>query len=281
MSRNREFSTPHDLDEPTRQALYDLFLVLADTKHLLGLRYGEWLGAPAIEASIASVAMAQDEFGHARLFYGLLREFHEAGIPEREEVPSEYRNFEGLDRVWDSWLDFIAANVLVDGALSVQIESLQNSSYVPVRRMVAKILQEEAFHHQHARGWLLRLAREGAKPKAELEKALKRIWEPLLQWLGRPGSEHERALVEAGIQDTDSEGLRARFIERFGPLLIEEAGLDLPLSSDAITGQWVLGTALSWEDWDDAFRRRSRTGPDPETFRQIESFRKHEYPVGS
>lgn len=277
----REFAHPQELDERTRQALYDLFLVLADTKHLLGLRYGEWLGAPAIEASIASVAMAQDEFGHARLFYGLLRDFHQSGIPEREEKPEEYRNFEGLDRAWDSWLDFIAANVLVDGALSVQIESLRNSSYVPVRRMVAKIVQEEAFHRQHAKGWLLRLAREGEKPRRELERALRRIWEPVLLWLGRPGSEHEEALVGAGIQDTDSEGLRTRWIERLGPLLVEEAGLDLPLSSDAITGQWVLGTALSWEDWDDAFRRRSRTGPDPETFRQIESFLGHEYPVGS
>ncbi len=277
----REFQNPTELDERTRQAVYDLFLVLADTKHLLGLRYGEWLGAPAIEASIASVAMAQDEFGHARLFYGLLGDFHQAGVPEREEKPEEYRNFEGLDRAWESWLDFIAANVLVDGALSVQIEALRGSSYVPVRRMVAKIVQEERFHQQHARGWLLRVAREGAKPKAELEKALKRIWEPVLLWLGRPGSEHERALVSAGIQDTDGEGLRTRLIERLGPLLVEEAGLDLPLSNDAITGQWVLGTALSWEGFDDAFRRRSRTGPDPETFRQIESFLGHAYPVGS
>lgn len=277
----REFTNPQELEEETRQALYDLFLVLADTKHLLGLRYGEWLGAPAIEASIASVAMAQDEFGHARLFYGLLKGFQEAGIPEREEVPCEYRNFEGLDAAWGSWMDFIAANVLVDGALSVQIEALKGSSYVPVRRMVAKIVQEEAFHRQHARGWLLRVAHEGTRPKAELEKALKRLWEPVLLWLGRPGSGHERALVEAGIQDTDSEGLRARFIEQLGPLLVEQAGLDLPLSNDAITGQWVLGTALSWEGWDDAFRRRSRTGPDPETFRQIESFQGHAYPVGS
>ena len=277
----REFQNPAELNGPTRQALYDLFLVLADTKHLLGLRYGEWLGAPAIEASIAAVAMAQDEFGHARLFYGLLRAFHRAGIPEREEKPEEYRNFEGLDRAWESWLDFIAANVLVDGALSVQIEALRDSSYTPVRRMVAKIVQEEHFHQQHARGWLLRVAREGGKPKAELEKALKRIWEPVLLWLGRPGSEPENALTEAGIQDTDSEGLRTRFIERLGPLLVGEAGLDLPLSNDAITGQWVLGTALSWEGFDDASRRRSRTGPDPETFQQIEAFLGHEYPVGS
>jgi phenylacetate-CoA oxygenase PaaI subunit len=275
-----EYAGPRDLGEECRQALYDLFLILADSKHLLGLRYGEWIGAPVIEASIAAVAMAQDEFGHARLFYGLLNEFHQAGIPEREEAPSEYRNMEVLDRAFPGWMDFVAANTLIDGALSVQLEALRDSSYLPVRRMIAKITQEEAFHRQHAKGWVLRIARAGGKAKSELERAIKRIWEPVLLWLGRPDGASERALVEAGIQDADGEGLRTRFIERLGPLLIEEAGLDLPLSGDAITGQWVLGTELSWDGFDDAFRRRSRTGPDAETFRQIESFLKHEYPVG-
>jgi len=54
-------------------ALVDLVVALADNKHALGLRYGEWCSSgPTIEAGVAATAMAQDELGHARVLYGLL-----------------------------------------------------------------------------------------------------------------------------------------------------------------------------------------------------------------
>ncbi len=270
-----EYRSPQELSEGCRKALYDLLWVLADSKHLLALRYGEWLCAPAIEAAIAAVSMAQDELGHARLFYNLVQEFQ---MPPRKERPSEYRNIEVLDRAFGSWCDFVAANALVDLALTVQLEACQNSSYLPLRRLVPKILQEEEFHFQHARGWLLRLAQGSEKAKAELAKALKKIWTPVLCWLGQPDSPAERALVESATLDTDSEGLRARLIERLGPLLAQ-AGLNMPISNDAITGEWLLGTTLSWAGWDEAFRRSSRSGPDAQTFAQVECFFAHSYPV--
>ena len=65
-----------DLTATVRAPLRDLILVLADTKRLLGMRYANWiLGAPELEAGIACASMAQDEWGHARLLYALLREF--------------------------------------------------------------------------------------------------------------------------------------------------------------------------------------------------------------
>lgn len=273
-----EYKSPQELSKECQQALYDLLLVLADSKHLLGLRYGEWLYAPAIEASIASVSMAQDELGHARLFCNLVQEFVNHGFAKREERPSEYRNMELLDHAFPSWPDFVAAHALVDLALTIQLEAFQSSSYLPLRRLVPKLLQEEEFHFQHAKGWLLRIAQGNERAKAELEKAIKRIWAPVLCWFGKPDSPSEQALVEASIQDTDSEGLRTRFIEKLGPIL-QQADLNLPVSNDAITGQWVLGTELSWAGWNEAARRFSSTGPDPEMFAQIECFFNHEYPV--
>lgn len=273
-----EYKFPQELNKEAQKALYDLLLVLADSKHLLGLRYGEWLGAPALEASIAAISMAQDELGHARLFYGLIDEFTKLSFQRRNEEPSQYRNIEFLDEAFRSWPDFVAANTLIDLALTVQLEAFQRSSYLPLRQRVPKILQEEGFHFQHGKGWLLRLATASERSKAELEKAVKNLWAQVLCWFGEPGSGSEQALVKSGIQDTDSEGLRARFIERLGPLL-RQINLDLPVWHDAITGQWVLGTMLSWEGWDEAFRRFTRTGPDKETFAQIASLFAHEYPV--
>jgi ring-1,2-phenylacetyl-CoA epoxidase subunit PaaC len=275
-----QFESVAELPKEAKQPFYDLMLVLADNKHLLGLRYGEWLGAPAIEASISAVSMAQDEFGHARLFYGIITEFVKQGSKAREEVAKQYRNIEILDSEFESWMDFIAANLLVDLALTVQIEAFQDSSYLPMRRMIGKITQEEEFHLQHAHGWLMRLTQESEKSRLGLEKSIKKIWTPVLHWLGNPESRSEKILLETGLQKLDSEALRNRFVEVIGPLA-EEAGLDLPISGDAVTGEWLLATALSWKGWDEAFRRSSKTGPDATTFAQIDCFHTHSYPVGS
>lgn len=273
-----EYKSLQELSKECQRTLYDLLLVLADSKHLLGLRYGQWLYAPAIEASIAAVSMAQDELGHARLFYNLVEEFVNHGFPKRAERPSEYRNMELLDHAFPSWPDFVAAHALVDLALTIQLEALERSSYLPLRRLVPKLLQEEEFHFQHAKGWLLRIAQGNERAKTALEKAIKKIWAPVLHWFGKPDSASERAVVDFAIQDTDSEGLRARFSERLAPLL-QQAQLNLPVSKDAITGQWVMGTQLSWNGWNEATRRFSSTGPEREIFSQIECFYTHEYPV--
>jgi len=275
-----QYNAVTNLPKQLQLPIFDLVLSIADTKHLLGLRYGEWLCAPVLESSIAASAMAQDEFGHARLFYTLIDEFVKLGLPKRNEVPAEYRNIEVLDRPFEGWVDFVAANALVDAALLVQLEAFGQSSFAPLRRLVPKLSQEEVFHVQHAKGWVTQLAQANERAKAELEKAMKRTWTAVLCWFGPQEDPVGRALIEGGIQDTDGEGLRARWLERVGPV-VEAAGLDMPLSNDAITGQWILSTELSWKGWDPHFRRFSRTGPDAETFEQIECFSKHDYPVGT
>src|SRR5215212_6864840 len=54
-------------------ALVGLLLSAADDEFVLGYRNSEWTGiAPMLEDDVAFSSMAQDEIGHARLFYGLL-----------------------------------------------------------------------------------------------------------------------------------------------------------------------------------------------------------------
>jgi phenylacetate-CoA oxygenase PaaI subunit len=274
------FHSPQELPQKVQRALFDLLLVLADSKHILGLRYGEWLSAPALEASIAAVSMAQDEFGHARLLYGLLDNFYtELNFPRRKEEPSQYSNLELLDGAFSDWMDFVIANALIDLAMTVQLEGLRNSSYLPLRQRVAKMLQEERFHFQHGQGWVLRLASAGPRAKAELERKLRAVWPTLSAWFGKPASPSEQALTQSGVQDTDSDGLRARFVEQVGPLF-QQAHLSVPMIAwDAITGQVVLTTTPNWTGWDESVRRFSRTGLDQKTFAQIESLYVHNYPV--
>ncbi len=70
-----EFLDVGGLDDTGRAALRRLVTTLADSKRLMGIRYSDWLlGAPSIETGIATSSMAQDEWGHARLLYSMLKE---------------------------------------------------------------------------------------------------------------------------------------------------------------------------------------------------------------
>src|SRR5918999_1378918 len=193
----------------------DLILVLADTKRVLGMRYAEWiLGAPALEAGIACASMAQDEWGHGRLLYALLKDFGEdVEKLEHGRQANEYRNLELLDDSPDSWPELVVINALVDTALSVQLEALRESSHVPLRQRVGKILDEEEFHTAHGAAWLKRIASVSPEGQQQIRQALDKALPVLLRWFG-PDSDRTRSLLENGVMDGNGTELRARYLER-------------------------------------------------------------------
>src|SRR5436305_8991411 len=103
----------HTLDAALRLPMLALLTALADNKYVLGRRYAEWCtGAPMLESAVAAAAMAQDELGHARSFYPLLR-----GFPAGRDVqPMEEKGWQQrptsamrcLDAPFASWTEFIA-----------------------------------------------------------------------------------------------------------------------------------------------------------------------------
>src|SRR5437764_8220577 len=149
----------HTLPDSQRQPMYAILSSLADNKYLLGRRYAEWCtGAPMLESAVAAAAMAQDELGRARSFYPLLRGFPEATEADTaEESGWQHRSTSAmacLDRPFTDWTEFIAANFLVDTALTTLFEAATDSPYQPLRQRARKILQEEAAHWVHAEGWV-------------------------------------------------------------------------------------------------------------------------------
>ncbi|HEV2237014.1 MAG TPA: Phenylacetic acid catabolic protein, partial [Ktedonobacterales bacterium] len=111
---------PHASEAPSAD-LYDLIARLADNKYFLGRRYAEWCSAaPTLEAGVAAAAMAQDELGHARALYPLLRDVAPAGADAAQNDPdtrTRHVNLAALDAPFGGWEDFVAANFLIDTAL--------------------------------------------------------------------------------------------------------------------------------------------------------------------
>ena len=247
------------LADAERGALRDLILVLADSKRLLGMRYAEWiLGAPELEAGIACASMAQDEWGHARLLYALLRDFGEdVDALEHGREAAQYANLELLDRAPEGWPELVVLNALADTALSVQLEALRDTTYTPLRQRVQKMLDEERFHAAHGSAWFRRLASASGGTKAALAAAVESAAPTLLRWFG-DDSPRAHALQEASVVAAAGSDLRVRFLERVAALLAL-----LPL------GDSIRSVEPDFGGFDEATRRAVGGGPDAETLARV------------
>ena len=245
------------LPEAERAAVRDLILVLADSKRLLGMRYADWtLGAPELEAGIACASMAQDEWGHARQLYALLRDFgDDTEQLEHGREPAEYRSMALLDQPPASWPELVVVNALLDTALSVQFESLTASSYVPLRSRCEKLLEEERFHAAHGSAWFRRLATASEAAKNATRSAVERALPGILQWFG-PDGDRADALRTSGVLRDGSADLRRRWLDRVAALL-DLVAVQPPAAEPDFAG------------FREDFRRVADTTPDPAVIAKV------------
>jgi len=235
-----------------------LILSLADSKRLLGMRYAEWiLGAPELEAGIACASMAQDEWGHARLLYALLKDFgDDVAQIEHGREPGEYCSLVVLDTSPPTWPDFATLNALADSALTVQLEALTASSYQPLRQRVQKLLAEERFHAAHGAAWLRRLSETAAAREVTAEAVRAQV-PLLLQWFG-PESGEADALQRGGVVAGLPGDLRDRFLHRIAPWLV-----------DLLAPQELSALPPRFDDFDATSRRPRGSSPDTATIARI------------
>jgi ring-1,2-phenylacetyl-CoA epoxidase subunit PaaC len=184
-----------DLGPSARQGLEELIGSLADNKAAMGRRYGEWaVSAPTLESAVAAAAMAQDELGHARSTYPLLKQL---GI----ETDDEDRMDAGgsvalLAQPLPDWETFIAVNLVLDGMFTALVKAAEDSTFVPLAQRARKILQEERSHQVHAAAWTRRLAHDEGRRDA-FAAAVQASWADASAWAG--DDERYAAMVEDGV----------------------------------------------------------------------------------
>jgi ring-1,2-phenylacetyl-CoA epoxidase subunit PaaC len=200
-------------------ALRALMLALADDEFVIGYATSEWTGvAPLLEEDIAFSSLAQDELGHARLFYELLAEM-ELGVGSWElgegklltpnsqpstpdalaygRAPSGFRNARLVERPRGDWAYSVSRQFLYDTADYVRLQSLCRSAYQPLAGAAASIIREEKYHLLHAHTWLERLASGGADARGRQRVAFEALWPDALA-IFEP-LDGEAALIEVGI----------------------------------------------------------------------------------
>ncbi|HSG49573.1 MAG TPA: Phenylacetic acid catabolic protein [Longimicrobiales bacterium] len=208
-----------DLSDEVRAALRRHILSLADTKRILGLRYSDWLlGAPSIETGIAASSMSQDEWGHARLLYAMLKDFGEDPTGVEHDRPAErYASIPAVDEPFPDWAGFVAAMVVVDGALSTALEGFAEGRFEQARSRVPKMLAEEEFHRDMGLAWLRRLREGSDEARVRIRDAVRAALPGTLAWLA-PGDAPFRTLVDAGLT-APADVLLKRFDAVYGDAL--------------------------------------------------------------
>jgi 1,2-phenylacetyl-CoA epoxidase catalytic subunit len=215
---------------------------LADNKAALGRRYAEWaISAPTLESAVAAAAMAQDELGHARSTYPVLKALgHERGD---EGLEGGGCRLALLDDELPDWTAFIAANLLVDGVLTTFVAACVDSSLTQMAQRAKKILQEEGSHRIHAEAWARRLCRAGAGERELLLRRLRETWEHAGRWSGPADDPGFLAAQAAGMIGEGPERQRERVSSWLTDLLAGE-GVEIALEQPA-----------DWSRWDPATRR--------------------------
>lgn len=196
--------------------LIDLVAGLADNKLFLGRRYAEWCtAAPTLESAVAAAAMAQDEIGHARSLYPLLRDLAGASEESEPETRSSFRNAAFLDQPFEGWTDYIGANFLFDTSLTLLLESARESSVNDLATRARRMLAEEPLHWLHGEGWTRKLAGRELAVRAALQSSFDRVLPDSLAWFDIASE----ALVAERLLSAGAGELRSRFAERVNPVL--------------------------------------------------------------
>ncbi|MFC4246074.1 1,2-phenylacetyl-CoA epoxidase subunit PaaC [Natribaculum luteum] len=152
--------TLDDLSTDDRTDVLEFLLALADDDFVAGHRYTDWTAVgPTLEEDNAISSMAQDELGHARLWYDLIEQYRGDDTDDLalNRPAEERRNSVLLEVDHEDFAYAIAHNYLYDTAEKRLLETLLDGEVDALADRAEQILEEETYHREHAEAWLDRL----------------------------------------------------------------------------------------------------------------------------
>lgn len=167
------------LDSRPKAAMASRLLEMADDELILAHRDSEWTGhAPILEEDIAFANIAQDEMGHALIWYEIRKSLTDVAPDElvffREA--SEYRNAQMVELPNGDWAFSMLRQWMFDSWEMLHLEGLEKSRFGPVAEAARKIRIEETYHLRHTRAWVHRLGLGTVESNRRMQAALEGLW---------------------------------------------------------------------------------------------------------
>ena len=222
------------MNKALKTALAARLTALTDDELILAHRNAAWTGhAPILEVDIALANIAQDELGHATLFFTLLQDLT-GSDPDRmaffRDAPAFY-NAQMVELPKGDWAFTMLRQYLFDAYEYALLNALVTSSYPPLAGVAAKIRPEEIYHLRHSHLWVERLGLGTEESNRRMQDALNTLWPyhaQLFQVLP-----NDAALVKAGYMP-DVRTLKSGW-SRMVRSHLETCELTIPVNSRLIT----------------------------------------------
>ncbi|RQG94829.1 1,2-phenylacetyl-CoA epoxidase subunit PaaC [Natrarchaeobius chitinivorans] len=191
--------TPSIPDDSRTETL-EFLLAIADDEYFTGHRLGMWLAvSPTLEEDNALTSIAQDELGHARLWYDVVADERSTTTDDLAigRGHDDRRNSILVEREHHDFADAIVRSYLYDRAELLFLESIRDGDVEALADTASVALNEEPFHREHAAKWLevLHATDEGTE---RLERAFETNLEAASDLFAFEESQQD-ALVDAGV----------------------------------------------------------------------------------
>ncbi|MHB1845366.1 MAG: ferritin-like fold-containing protein [Deltaproteobacteria bacterium] len=221
MEPQRDVETPAQLPSPEYRAM---LLQLIESQAYRELMAAQLFGhalkhVPGMKNKMMIAEHLVEELEHYEctvfLYEGLGGDVEEAIKPKLARVPYA-----------ESWEELAMVQFLYDQAGFWHLREYEKCSYVPYRKIIGKILEEEAGHEgfgeKMLRGWCVE-PRNRARAQELFDK-----WLPIaLLSFGRPNSAGSRAALEMGLKSRDSGPVMQDFLNQLKPAM-RACGLRFP-----------------------------------------------------
>jgi len=217
----------HNKTLMNQTALKELLFRLADDEVVVGHRNAEWTGhGPILEEDIAFSSMAQDEIGHAQIYYALLHELGEADPDQLafNRDAAAFRCAQLVELPKGDWAFSVARQFLYDAAETVRLAALSHSSYKLLAQAARKFAGEEKYHFMHGKSWIANLGNATPESRAKLQAGLAQAFPYALGLFET--TEADAAMVSEGLQPAEAE-LKKEWLALIAPI-VADAGLTLP-----------------------------------------------------
>ncbi|SEA21628.1 1,2-phenylacetyl-CoA epoxidase, catalytic subunit [Thalassobacillus cyri] len=206
------------MNEQQINALVELAETIADNKFIMGEQLVELgVSGPNLEASLASISMAQGDLGHARLLYRWSFEVQgkRAGkVDVKEQTGKAFNQIVNAS----NWVELLAGLYVNNVAINLVMEELMKNKGEELNAQFAKMSNELTEHVMYAKNWCLQLLEDqGSIPRrtrVDLEKAYHHAGEWIRQVEG------SQPLIEAGVV-SESSKLSSAFASAMNEVLGE------------------------------------------------------------
>jgi len=223
--------------------------------------------APTLRRKMSLAAKIQDEVGHAQLLYRVAEDLGKRRDAMYEDLVTGKSKFHNVFHYPVAhWGDVALIGWLIDGAALVTQAALRDSSYAPYARVLKRICAEEQLHLRHGEDITLELASGTDHQRWMFQDALDRWWLAIIHFFGPKSNVEKDLLLRWKVKTRTNEDLRAEFLDRYVPKILE-LGFSFPAPVPVEEeGRWIVRDHdIDWEPLESIKRNRG-----PETERRLE-----------